>query len=121
MNLQTPESDSLPQLANLTPHTCGTTWRGIPTIGPITVNGVPPGVIATAEFHFLASLSDAEPSLKLSAPSSGLVINSTTQWMLSIPEQMLPLAPGVWHWKLVTTDTAGNVRVFSKGNLLIRF
>lgn len=121
MEMQTPESDALPQTLKLTPHVYGTTWKGIETIGPIRVNNSPPGVLAKAEIHFMHSLSDVEPQVVLSSTAGKVTIVSASNWLIEVPDQILDLRPGVWWWRLVTTNTANVVRAFYQGSLLIRF
>ena len=121
MAMQTPESDSLPTTLKLTPHTYGTTWKGIEVIGPIKVNGAAPGTLAKAELHFMHSLSDQTPEVVLSSAEGSVIIQSAANWILEVPDQMLGLRPGVWWWRLVTTSTTNVVRPFYQGNLLIRF
>lgn len=120
MELQTPESDALPKTSKLTPHTYGTTWKGIEAIGPITVNNAAPGVLAKAEIHFLHSLSDTEAALVLSS-TTGAVTFDANSWLIAVPDQALDLRPGVWWWRLLTTSTADVVRAFYQGSLLVRF
>jgi hypothetical protein len=57
-----------------------------------------------------------------SAPAAGegsIIVSDATTWLLTIPEQFLPLAVGEWLWFFKTVDADGDPRTLLKGTIKI--
>ena len=110
-------------------HTAGDSWQGIPTIGPITNNGVPmPFPIARVQMtiskgniHSTTSSGRLKPSLYLDsqAPEEGetitkypITIVDAETWEISIPrvpKEGFQVSPGYYVGALRITDSDGMV------------
>ena len=126
MEIQTPISDALPQFLHLSPHRASNTlWSGIASIGPVTVNGTSmpyPAVNAWLEFFdrstpdapvcVLSNIADLDGDITIVEPASA--------WAFVVPEQPLPVAPGMWDWRFRVEDSAGSVTTIYDGDILIK-
>lgn len=109
-----------PTQVTLDPMVRGDTWLGIPSLGPITIDGQPPSAaVASARMYFRRSVLDISPAYELrSSPGSGegaVSIDDAAAWVFSVPAQPLPLAPGKWKWDMEFTDANGFVYTFYAG------
>ncbi len=120
MELQSPASDSLEKYVFLEPHDSNNTnWIGIASIGPIQFNGEPPTYQAvTVVMHFTNRFSDE--TLTLSSADAKITIESAVTWEFVVPEQPLPLAPGMWDWTIKVTDTRGVDLKLYAGQLIVK-
>lgn len=103
----------MPVTINLSSVVRGDKWQGIPSIGPILVNGLQPSdILSRIRIQFrkngvLGMTLDSESSVD----RTGLiVISNATTWLAHIPAlQPLPLEAGDWKWDAefyAGTDTA---------------
>lgn len=87
----------------LEPAKRGDKWQGIPTIGPVTVNGSPPTFpLSRIRAHFRKSgvvgmMLDSHGE----AGSHSIIITNADTWLAHVPEiQPLPLDSGDWEWDM---------------------
>lgn len=87
---------------NLAPVKRGDKWRGVPTIGPVLVNGIVPSFpLARVRAQFKRS---GQLGMTLDSNGNGdhpIVIHTPETWFASIPPiQPLPLGAGSWEWDM---------------------
>ena len=117
-----------PPLVLLYNTRCGDTWRGIPTVGPVTVREgdsdvyVPPSANLVSVKCFLTREGAKSPSLRMrSNPTPGddtdavITIQDAHTWEFTLPAiapglwHPTPLPPGVYLGDIETTDADGYV------------
>jgi len=102
-------------------HTSGDTWEGL-TIGPVLFNGVQPAsALVSCRIYFRRATGALGYKLK-SVPGTGegaITIANQTTWLVTVPEQALPLDVGSWLWDFETTDAAGVIRTLYHGTITI--
>lgn len=99
----------LPAKVDLLPHEQGTTWEGI-SIGPITVDGLPPTYPCFSCRIQFRLLEDGTLGYELnSSPGVGegtITIVDADLWQFNVPTQVLPMPAGDYEWEFMATDTA---------------
>ena len=113
-----------PITINLEPAVRGDKWQGIPTIGPVLVNGVAPTLpLARIRMQFrkagkLGMTLDTQPGEGIYP----IQISNAATWFAHIPKvQPLPLESGDWEWDMEFyegTDTAP--LTFYEGVLVVK-
>lgn len=116
---------------DLAPHTEGTTWEGISSIGPITFSDglgdpfTPPNPIDDAWCQFRRGGPDGPVALSFSTagdPHIPITLVSAANWELSIPPvsyDKIPLKHGPYHWSLKIKDSAGTIYPIYEGVLTV--
>ena len=98
-------------IVKLENHVAGDTWQGIPVIGPILINGLPPASPAERVRLTLRKVPAATGAEKIFDSGLGniTIVNAAT-WEASIPEvpfANFTLPEGRYEGHLEFTDTAG--------------
>jgi hypothetical protein len=95
---------STPVRISLTPHYLGDKWVGIPSIGPVKINGATPtATLARIRMHLVHQNGtvfrlDSDSG---ETPDAPITINSAANWTAHIPEvQDFVSAPGKWVWDM---------------------
>ena len=108
----------------LEPHSLAQTlWQGIESIGPYTINDLPP--YFSAEKVTMTLINGNWPCVSYtlsSEPVEGegtITIHDSATWWFSIEAQALPLLPGIWEWKIFVTDFRGEILPIFSGILPI--
>lgn len=106
------------------PHSASDSlWEGVTSIGPVTINGEPPYFPATrAYMMFVPQMGSADACVIFdSEPNADgeVMIDSPSLWAFSIPEQNLPLWPGMWGWSFHVLDSRGESLKLYEGQILI--
>lgn len=105
---------SLP-LVKLEPHVAGDTWVGIPTIGPLLINGLQPGV-AAARMRLTLTLSRSQTVASVEFDTEAgegilpITIVDAATWEFTIPEvdfADFDLPAGIYEGHLEITDVNG--------------
>jgi len=88
------------QTVTLSDVKVGDRWIGISTIGPVTINGVTPGV-TLARVRLTFRLGASTLALDSSGTSPGITISDAATWTATIParDSFLTRA-GKWSWNL---------------------
>lgn len=123
MEMQSPISDMLPLYFALESHSAANSlWRGIPTVGPITLGDagpLPTATVAVLRFYRESPFYDREPALELTSPTAVVIGDATDAWVFDIPPQPLPLAVGKWLFDLSVGYNVSDTVIVMRGHILI--
>lgn len=95
-------------------HYQGARWEGL-TIGPITIDGAQPALpMVTCWINFKRQVASRVPGEGIAYSlrsddvegSGTIVITDAATWSASVPEQDLPLDPGIYDWDFKVQDTS---------------
>lgn len=103
----------------LDPVVAGDTWTGIPSIQTVIDGNPPTEDLAFARIQFRKQWDSRPAGATLDTDNGGIAISDASTWLVVVPPQKLPLAPGLWRWDYETTDAAGTVKTFMYGTLTV--
>lgn len=105
-----------PAIVNLTPIIEADTWDGIAVT--FTSNGsafASTLAYVTMDFRTPAGLL----TQTLSSADGEITIDNAATWEINVPEIVLSLGDGTWHWSITTTDSEGIIKTRVIGTLPI--
>ena len=117
-----------PENLILVPFTEGDTWEGLPMIAgesafTLQLDGAaPPDALVRVSLHFASNdQPKTTPPVEISSDlPAQIVIDDSTLWKFSIPEQPMPgLTAGKWRYNLRTQSATGAIRTWIVGTIEI--
>jgi hypothetical protein len=100
---------------DLSQHTAGDTWNGIPSI-TITRNGSALNLTgAKAEIYVRFQIDAPTVAYFTTENNSILILNPTTNGVLQVPPQIVDVPPANYIWSLKITLASGEVDTFVTG------
>lgn len=124
MPINSPKFDVAPAFLELEPHSASATnWIGITSIGPITVNNEAPVYPASRVYMVFTPQYDPSSACVVfdsDVGADGIIqISSAETWFFEVPEQPLPLWPGLWKWEMHVVDSQDVRHPLYTGQILI--
>lgn len=105
-----------PAIVYLTPIVEGDTWDGIAVTFSSTGTAFDSALDSvTMDFRTLTGVV----TQTLTSAGGEITIDDANAWEISVPEIVLSLSDGVWHWSITTTDSAGIIKTRVIGTLQI--
>lgn len=125
MPITAPKAEAAEKSLEFEPHCASSTnWVGVTAIGPFTLNGDPmpfPAARVLLIFHPQMHPESACIIFDSEEGADGsILISSSEAWYFEIPEQPLPVWPGLWSWELSVVDTRDVKTHLHRGQILIR-
>jgi hypothetical protein len=105
-----------PAIATLTPIVEGDTWDGI--AASFSSDGTAfDSALSSVEMDFRTAAGVVTQTLTSAAAE--ITIDDANAWEISVPEIVLSLTDGVWHWSITTTDAGGIIKTRIAGTIQI--
>ncbi len=93
-------------------------WEGVPALGPYIIDSTAgDNPIVRAYMEFRNRMTPAIIDAILDSSDEQVLIVDADTWELSVPEQVLPLNPGLYDWVVKTVDALEEVHTVQRGTI----
>lgn len=96
----------------------GTTWDGLTDCQFTTTGTALDDSLSSVVMEFADA--NGTVGLTLSSADNEININDAATWQFEVLEVTpMPLASGIWNWKIRTTDSSNRIKEYARGTIEI--